>query len=132
MITVDQIFLHMFGDYVLQSHWMATNKTKSWRVALIHAVTYGVPFVFLNPSWPALAVIVFSHLVIDRLRLARYLVAFKNLLFAPDVERERLSMEIDMTTGSPKECPPYLAIWLLIIVDNLIHIFLNALALKYL
>lgn len=132
MITADQLLCHCLGDYVLQSHFMATNKTRSSRVALYHALTYALPFLFLRPSWPALLVIAGSHFFIDRYRLARFVVAFKNLFFSPPAEYERLSMEIDMATGFPKDCPPYLAVWLLIIVDNLCHILLNGLALRYL
>jgi hypothetical protein len=132
MITADQFFAHMVGDYILQSHYMATNKTKSSRVALYHAATYAVPFLLLRPSFLALVIIIGSHFVIDRYRLARHVVAFKNLFFSTPAEYERLSVEIDMATGFPKDCPPFLAVWLLIIVDNLIHIFLNAIALKYL
>ena len=122
----------MVGDYVLQSHYMATNKTKSSRVAIYHALTYALPFVFMKPSPWAMVVIVGSHFLIDRYRLARYVVAFKNLFLSSPAEYERLSMEIDMATGFPKDCPQWLAIWLLIIVDNIIHVLLNGLALKYL
>jgi hypothetical protein len=132
MITGDQLLCHAIGDYVLQSHWMATNKTRSSRIALYHALTYALPFLFLRPSWPALLVIVGSHFAIDRWRLARFVVAFKNLFLSPPAEYERLSMEIDMATGFPKDCPPWLAVWLLIIVDNICHVLLNGLALRYL
>lgn len=40
MITADQIVAHMVGDYIIQSDWMATEKTKRSAVAAIHAVTY--------------------------------------------------------------------------------------------
>jgi uncharacterized protein DUF3307 len=132
MITGDQLLCHAIGDYILQSHWMANNKTKSSKVALYHVLTYAIPFLFLRPSLSAMVVIVGSHFVIDRCRLARYLVAFKNLFFSPPAEYERLSSEIDMATGSPKDCPPWLAVWLLIIVDNCLHVLINGLALKYL
>lgn len=132
MITADQLICHAIGDYVFQSHYMATNKTKSSRVALYHAATYAIPFLFLRPSFLALAVIIGTHFLIDRYRLARYVVAFKNLLFTTPAEYERMSIEIDMATGFPKDCPPWLAVWLLIIVDNVCHVLINGLALKYL
>ena len=28
MFTADQLVAHAVGDYILQSHWMATEKTK--------------------------------------------------------------------------------------------------------
>jgi uncharacterized protein DUF3307 len=132
MITADQLLCHALGDYVFQSHFMATRKTKSSWVALYHAATYGIPFLFLRPSLLAFTVIVGSHFVIDRWRLARFVVAFKNLFLSSPAEYERLSREIDMATGFPKDCPPWLATWLLIIVDNIIHVLVNGLALRYL
>ncbi len=132
MITADQLICHAIGDYVIQSHYMATSKTKSSLVALYHAATYAIPFLFLTPSLPALAVIVGTHFLIDRYRLARYVVAFKNLFFTTPAEYERMSSEIDMATGFPKDCPSWLAVWLLIIVDNTCHILINGLALRYL
>lgn len=35
-------------------------------------------------------------------------------------------------TGYPPSTPPWLSFWLLIILDNLIHIGINAAAIKYL
>ena len=78
MITADQLLCHLVGDYILQSHWMATTKTKASMPALIHAVCYSLPFLFLRPSPEALAMIVSTHFVIDRWRLARYLIWAKN------------------------------------------------------
>jgi hypothetical protein len=65
---------HFVGDYVLQSHWMASEKTRRWWPAVAHAVTYGLPFLLLTLDPVALAVIVGTHAVIDRYRLARHLV----------------------------------------------------------
>jgi hypothetical protein len=130
--TADQLICHAIGDYVLQSHYMAQNKTRSSRVALYHALTYAVPFLFLRPSVWAMVVIVGTHFFIDRYRLARFVVAFKNLFFTAPAEYERMSNEIDMATGFPKDTPPWLATWLLIIVDNICHVLLNGLALRYL
>jgi hypothetical protein len=132
VITGDQLLCHAIGDYVIQSHYMATNKTRSSWVALYHALTYAVPFLFLQPSLLAMVVIVGTHFLIDRYRLARFVVAFKNLFFTTPAEYERMSNEIDMGTGFPKDCPPWLSTWLLIIVDNICHVLLNGLALRYL
>lgn len=132
MITADQLLCHAIGDYVIQSHYMATNKTKSSWIAMYHALTYAIPFIFLWRSWSAMAVIVGSHFLVDRWRLARFVVAFKNLLFSSPAEYQRLSVEIDMATGYPKDTPQWLAVWLLVIADNVIHVLCNGLALKYL
>ncbi len=129
MITADQLLAHAIGDYVLQSDWMATEKTKRSIAALCHVLTYMLPFLFLHPSWAALGVIVGTHFVIDRWRLARYVVWAKNFL-APFDSTE--TWEACKATGYPPDRPAWLAVWLLIIADNLLHILINGLALRYL
>ena len=80
MFTADQIVCHFVGDYLFQSHWMATEKTKRSVAAAAHALTYTLPFLFLTRSWAALVMIAGTHFVIDRWRLARYIVWLKNFL----------------------------------------------------
>lgn len=144
MITADQLLCHAIGDYILQSHWMATEKTKRSIAALAHVAAYGLPFLFLRPSWKAYAVIVGTHFVIDRWRLARFVVWVKNWL-APiqshtpltlqgydfGSSRSTMRWENCQATGYPSETPAWLAVWLLIIADNIMHITINGLALKY-
>lgn len=129
MISADQLFAHVAGDYLLQSHWMATEKTKHHTAAAAHAIAYGLPFlVAFYPSWLALLVIVGSHFLIDRYRLARYVVWLKNGLSPKGLERWD-----DCTgTGYHKDVPPWLSVWLLIAADNAIHVAINGLALAYL
>jgi Protein of unknown function (DUF3307) len=78
MLTADQVVCHLVGDYVLQSDWMAQTKTQRSWPAIVHAVTYTLPFLVLSSSWTALGVIAGSHFVIDRWRLARYICWVKN------------------------------------------------------
>lgn len=66
-----ELLAHLFGDYVLQSHVMATRKTSSLAWALIHATFYTLPFLFLTHSPVALAVILGTHALIDRFAVAR-------------------------------------------------------------
>lgn len=130
MITADQIFAHVVGDYILQSHWMATEKTKRSLAAAVHAGSYGLPFLIaFHPSWLSLIVIVGTHFVIDRWRLARFIVFAKNR-FAP--VDEWATWSFSSSTGYPQDVPAWLSVWLLIIVDNAMHIAINALALRYL
>lgn len=85
-VTADQIVCHLVGDYLLQSDWMANEKTKRLLPAFIHAVSYAVPFLVLLvlesvpwTRWAApLAIIIVTHALIDRFRLARYLCWLKN------------------------------------------------------
>jgi hypothetical protein len=156
-----QVFAHAIGDYLLQSDWMATVKTRRHPLerlstfgpfaALVHATTYSIPFIlFFRPSLPAYLVIVLTHYLIDHYRLARYLVWAKNFL-APRCTMEVVKAGSGSTVahwqdtlwwrswedckdsfGAPPERPAFLAMWLMIIVDNLTHIALNYSALRWL
>mgnify|MGYP007100057397 CR=1 FL=1 len=129
MITANQLIAHAVGDYVLQSDWMATEKTKRSTAAAVHALSYGLPFLLLDPSLGAIAVIVVTHFFIDRFRLARFVVFGKNF-FAP---RSCWPTWTDCNaTGYPSARPPWLAVWLLIAADNVLHVLINALALRFL
>lgn len=135
MITADQLLCHAIGDYVLQSDWMATEKTKKSVAALCHVVTYGLPFLFLRPSWKAHVVIVGTHFIIDRWRLARFVVAFKNIMGDTSIGTAPIRMAwktFGTSTGYRESTPAWLAVWLLIIVDNIMHVVINGLALRYL
>ena len=68
------ILAHLVGDYLLQTHWMATEKTSRWWPAIAHGITYTIPYMFVTQSPLALLVISGTHIVIDRYRLARHLV----------------------------------------------------------
>lgn len=81
---MEQLILHLFGDYVTQSDWMALNKRKDSWPAMCHAAIYSIPFVLLTRHAPnpglAWTVIIATHFLIDRLGLARYMVWAKNWL----------------------------------------------------
>lgn len=72
-----QLILHLFGDYITQSDWMALNKRTSTFAAFCHATVYSFPFYWLG-SYRSLFVIWITHLFIDRFGLARYVVWAKN------------------------------------------------------
>jgi hypothetical protein len=128
--TTQAIVAHMIGDYVLQSDWMANNKTKSVVAAFCHVMTYSIPFMVLTPvSSEGLLFIIVTHFAIDYWRLARYVVFAKNFMCPA---REIPTWDDCKTTGYPSDRPAWLAVWLLIIADNLMHITLNAIALQYL
>lgn len=151
MITADQIIAHMVGDYLLQSDWMALEKTKKTSAALAHVATYVLPFLALTTSWKALLVIAGTHFVIDRWRLARYVCWLKNWLaprwivaqpecddpscpsnnLAPPMLRNYPWSEC-VGTGYHASRPPWLATWLMFIADNTLHIICNGLAIHYL
>ena len=83
MMTTTVVFLvllssHLVGDWVIQSDWQATNKTRSWAALAAHVGRYHfvmgllllVPVV--RDGWPAgkalavLAVSAATHALIDR------------------------------------------------------------------
>lgn len=124
MFTADQFVAHLVGDFVLQSDWMASEKVRSHLAAAVHVIVYSLPFLFITQSPEVLAVIAGTHFVIDRWRLARFVVWVKNTPWRPWAECA--------ATGSHESRPAYLAVWLLIIVDNTMHLICNGLALHYL
>lgn len=120
------ILAHLVGDYILQTHWMASEKVKRLWPAVVHGVVYTLPFLFITQSPMALLAIAGTHIVIDRYRLAKHVVWFKNQ-FAPKSHRTGHTW-----SGYSPNLPDYMAFWLLIITDNVIHILINVGAVKWL
>jgi hypothetical protein len=121
-----QLLCHLVGDYILQTDRMASYKTSSWLWAFIHAATYTLPFLILTHHVLALFVICGTHAVIDRFRLAKYVVRFKNMLTEWNPEK------FLTPTGFPDTTPPWMAVWLFIISDNTMHLLINYGALRWL
>jgi Protein of unknown function (DUF3307) len=83
MMMTSTVFLllltgHLLGDWVAQSDWQATNKTRSWAALAAHVAGYHLVMGALLllpvvrdgwPAWKALAVLAVSaatHALIDR------------------------------------------------------------------
>lgn len=130
MITSDQIVVHLIGDYLSQSDWMASFKTKAHLPAFCHALVYSLPFWLFRPSLAAWLVIFVTHFFIDRYRLARYVVWAKNFLAPPGSNPPWEKCKDSF--GYPPDRPVWLAMWLMVIGDNVIHVCLNGLALRFL
>jgi hypothetical protein len=126
---MEQLILHLTGDYLLQSDWMALNKIKNSRAAATHALVYSIPFLLLQPSLEAWFVIFFTHFLIDRFGLAKY-VAYAKTKIAPSKLWPK--WKDCCCNGYHKDVPVWLSTWLLIISDNTLHLIINYLALKYL
>lgn len=121
-----QLIAHLFGDYIFQSDWMAQNKAKRSWPAFVHALLYSLCFLPLcwmqgaviglwadanglhteyayRFHWTALLVIFGTHFLIDRFRLARYVVWAKNWIGLKRENEEefltRLCKERDAGTG---------------------------------
>jgi hypothetical protein len=83
MMTTTIVFLvllssHLVGDWVTQSDWQATNKTRSWAALAAHVGRYHLVMALLLlvpilrhgwPAWKALLILgvsAASHAIIDR------------------------------------------------------------------
>lgn len=127
MLSFFLVTAHLFGDYVLQSHTMALYKKTSWKWALLHSLFYGAPHALLMGAygllgtwvgWCALATIILTHAPIDRLSLAARWCRWFGVGFPGLWSR-------DPNFETP---PPFLGVWLIILVDNAMHLLINGLA----
>lgn len=120
--------LHVFGDYITQTDWMARNKTKYFWPATVHGLVYTLPFIyFFHLSTLSALVICWSHVLIDRFGLARYLCFAKNWITTPSLRWKDCNY-----FGYPKDIAPHIAVWLFIIADNFCHLVINYVAIRYL
>lgn len=122
---MEQLILHLVGDYITQTDWMAKNKTKAYWPAFWHSWVYALPFLLIA-SFPAFMVIWWTHFLIDRYRLARFVVYAKNWVTNPHLKWADAS-----GTGYHKDDPAWLAVWLLIAADNTLHLVINWAAIKW-
>ena len=127
MFTADQLVAHAVGDYLLQSEWMAREKTKRSLPALVHSASYLLPFLLITQSPWALAVIFGTHFVIDRWHLARHVAWLKNRPWPGSASWPEAT-----STGFHPSTPNWQAGWLVVIIDNLLHILINGFAIHYL
>lgn len=100
---------HLIGDFLLQTTWMAQNKSKKWLPLLVHVSVYtlvvgilGYASGGLSPA--ALALVFLSHVFLDR----KTFVAF----WVRKVQKVQNN-----------EQP-----WLLIMADQIFHIIILAIA----
>jgi hypothetical protein len=137
MLALWIVLAHLVGDYIIQSDWMANEKTKKWWPAVAHGISYTFPYAALNllpDMWgevspTALAIIAGTHIIIDRYRLARHLAWLKNQA-APKAYRS--TWKECRGTGYPADKPPFMAVWLMIIADNTVHLLINTAAILWL
>lgn len=113
------LLAHFVGDYILQNSYMAYEKTKNSLIALIHALIHGLLFYFIIGINEYLLVIILTHFLIDRFRLAIYWVKLVNWNFR------------SLNHGFTDNTPQYLSTWLLFIIDNIFHILINTISIVY-
>jgi hypothetical protein len=123
-----QLACHVVGDHLLQTEWMARNKTRHWYPALVHSVVYCLPFLFLNPSWQAIAVIGGTHFLIDhtgrKFHYDWWVKHWSPMHFYgnPPPEEEKPLVEK----------PGQEVIWLTVFIDEVAHVAINYFALSWL
>lgn len=144
---MQQLLVHIFGDYVMQSDWIALNKSKKTIPCLVHVLIYTACFLMLTFSWKALLVIGATHFILDRWHtpLKRFIWLRGHLnpsLTYPNYKKcdttgyydnspyNTLKFEPSMNSESPRLF--FISAWLYIIHDNFLHLTINYLALKYL
>jgi hypothetical protein len=144
---MEQLLVHLLGDYILQNDYLAINKSKKSLVCLIHVLIYTSCFLLLTVSWKALLVIGITHFLVDRFHtpLKRFIWLRGHLnpwLSYPEYGKCNTTGFYDdspfntvKNTQHDDQHPPRifaLSVWLYIIHDNFIHLTINYLALKYL
>ena len=141
---MEQLLIHGFADFFFgQASYQAINKSKRTAPALFHVLLYTACFLVLTFSWKALLVIGVTHFFIDRYSIPKYLLFAREWILNP--RTWRATWANSNQTGffdhigdnwgernKDKMRPPFLTWWLYIIFDNLMHLGINFLALKYL
>ena len=72
---MEQLILHLLGDYVIQNNWMANNKEKHTFPCLIHCLTYALPFLLIT-NWQIVSMIGITHFMIDRTGIGKNFKTF--------------------------------------------------------
>lgn len=113
---MEQLLLHLFGDFILQNDQVALNKKKytlkGWLYCLFHSITYALPFLLIT-NWKAVLGIGLTHFIIDKTNIVAYFLKWRNNV--KDIKN----------FGFSPERPFAITIWLLIITDNTIHLICN-------
>lgn len=120
--------IHCFSDYWLQNDWMANNKKNYFSIALLHSFIYTVPFLILTRSFLALFVIFITHAIIDGTNIVNKLNQIKNWDFGTHFSPDEQWCFRD----GYKNRPALIRVWLIIFQDNILHLIINYLSLRYL
>lgn len=115
-----QLLAHLIGDYVLQSKWMATNKSTQSFPAFIHVLFYTLPFCFLTTNVYALSLILGTHFLIDRFSIAKHICKLRNYICP-------MRLWFDLKEDNT---PAWISFWLMVIIDNTMHLVINAIILS--
>lgn len=122
-----QLLAHLVGDYLLQNHWEATQKTERALPAASHAAKYTAAFLPVTRNPKALLTIGVTHYFLDRYRLAKQVSWVKNTVFVPSDTLYEYNPD---DNGYPPGTPKGLSTALMIVTDNTIHMLINAWAIR--
>lgn len=126
------LLAHMWGDYVLQNHWMALRKgdatSEGFLAVTLHGLTYGILFgvilvLISNSAGIALAawlIIVLSHMAIDHFKPPRLWAEW----YGNGTHGTVMPALMPKATIAD-DAPPFLKVWLIIIIDNIWHVTIN-------
>ncbi len=106
-----QFIAHRTGDFLLQNSFLALNKKKDWRVAVLHGLVYSLPFCFLTQKPESLVLISGTHILIDFFNISSFWVRTYNWDWQGDV--------------------PKVPLWVMVEVDQTLHYAINYLALIF-
>ena len=73
-LFIANIFLHIIGDYILQTEYIACHKSKSYYILLIHSILYTLPYVsYIWYNQGELTIFIYTifmmvHFVIDKIK----------------------------------------------------------------
>jgi hypothetical protein len=59
------VLCHLFGDYFLQSDYLAANKGKDWYILFVHSALYCIPFIVVFGLDIGAFYIFVTHFVVD-------------------------------------------------------------------
>lgn len=119
---MEQLLLHLFGDFIVQNDYVALNKKKNtlkgWIYCLWHCITYALPFLLIS-NWKAVIGIGLTHFIIDKTNIVAHFLKLRN------------NVKDISNFGFLPERPFAITIWLLIFTDNTFHLICNWLFIKY-
>jgi len=119
MTFFEILFLaHIFGDWLAQTEWQVVNKMSNWRALLTHVIVYHIVVLLVLAArlgfrdvnvYYVTLVLAITHAILDR-----------------QWPVEKLARALRLTVNRPLER------WLMIVIDQSIHIILIGIAAFYL
>jgi hypothetical protein len=109
---------------------MAVEKVRRWWPAVVHGVCYSLPFLLITHSVWALLIIGGTHVVLDHYRAAKYVVWAQSFIGPRSFRTPWCEALTNQGSSAAVAAAPADA--LQIVVDNTIHLVINAAALAWL